>query len=101
MINSNSIKTALFEVQVIWSSVDEPDFVVSLGKGFRQREQHTPYISGPRAILRDGPIPRLYRVFLASLSGGTCGKNFEIVGEWTIKADISVLTLDSKEKNLA
>ncbi len=73
---NNPIGTALCEVQAIWPSVEEPDFVVSLGTGFQRQQHHSPHMSGTRGILRDGSIPRLYRAFLSSLSGRKLWQEF-------------------------
>jgi len=73
---NNPIGTALCEAQAIWPSVEEPDFVVSLGTGFQRQQPSSPRMSGPRGILRDGSIPRLCRAFLSSMSGRKVWQEF-------------------------
>ena len=51
-------------------SVDEPDFHCITRQGFlATKATHSVIYQAPWGILKDGPTPRLYCVFLSSLSG--------------------------------
>jgi len=77
---NNPVGTALCEVRAIWPSIEEPDFVVSLGTGYQRQPTSSPCTSGPRGILRDGFIPRSYRAFMSSLSGRKLWQEFRNCG---------------------
>lgn len=67
--HNNPVNIALWESRRIWP--DAPtDIVLSIGTGSGMEvEPGSPTSTGPRGILRDGFIPRLYRSFMSSLDG--------------------------------
>jgi hypothetical protein len=68
--HNNPVDPAQWESKVVWNV--EPDLIVSMGTGFARRP-NSPIVprTVPRTmrIFRDGYVPRLFRSFMASLSG--------------------------------
>ncbi|KAI9762170.1 MAG: hypothetical protein M1840_001465 [Geoglossum simile] len=78
---NNPVDIAVWEIRAIWPEADEPDFVVSLGTGYRQQPPNTLLsMSGPRGIWRDGFIPRLRRAcvqaFMSCMNGREIWRGF-------------------------
>ena len=68
LIHNNPVYLVLWECQKIWPFTTIPDVVLSLGTGTEKKSGSlaTPYF---QYILKDGFIPRLYRLFMSSLDG--------------------------------
>ena len=64
--HNNPVDPAHWENQVLWDV--EPDLMVSVGTGYA-RQPNSPKVPRTRHGLRDGYIPRLFRSFMALLSG--------------------------------
>jgi hypothetical protein len=65
---NNPVNLLLWESQHIWSELQRPDLVLSIGTG-TEIPCGPPKASHFRHIFRDGFIPRLYRCFLSSIDG--------------------------------
>lgn len=72
--HNNPINLVLWECRHIWSDVEKPDVVVSLGTGTGEGSS-APSASAFRHVIRDGFIPRLWRSFVSSLDGQSAWRN--------------------------
>ncbi|OCK74562.1 FabD/lysophospholipase-like protein [Lepidopterella palustris CBS 459.81] len=73
---NNPVELALWEISVIWPSIDEPDVVISLGTGSSKTQTDTVGLIHPRRTWRWGVIPRLYHTFMWSISGKKIWQEF-------------------------
>jgi hypothetical protein len=74
---NNPVDIALWEIPVVWPSIQKPDLVVSLGTGFLKLRTQASCANGSRGIWRRGFLFRLYQAFMEMLNGRKIAEAFK------------------------
>jgi hypothetical protein len=74
---NNPVDIALWEIPVVWPSIQKPDLVVSLGTGSSKPRTQASCANGSRGIWRRGFLPRLYQAFMEMLNGRKIAEAFK------------------------